>query len=355
MVFLVVSLCVIAHNERAFIKRLFNDILKQTFPKAHTEIIFVDNKSTDSTKRLMEAFAYENINNYYNISVVDSPRNLQATAWNQAIMAANGNIIIRVDAHASIPVDFVEQNYKTIASGEYICGGGRPNVVLKKNAWSQTLLAAEDCIFGSSFAKYRKQQKKKEYVSSVFHGAYRREVFAKIGGFDESLGRTEDNELHYRARKAGFKICQSPKIVSYQYIRPSLTAMAKQKYSNGFWIGQTLGVCEGCISYFHLAPFALVSAILISIIIALFGFTVPLAAVIASYLIFDILISISAFFGRKIRGAFLLLPLIFPVLHLSYGIGTLWGIIKIPFFKKKRGNSYKRRIKEVKKVAESKL
>lgn len=345
----------IAHNERRYLKPLFKDILNQTFPKEETEIVFVNNKSTDSTKRMMLEFAERYGNLYAGIKVIESPKNLQATAWNEAIMASDGRIIIRVDAHASIPPKFVEENLRTLAHGEYICGGGRPNKAASDSGWSRTLLAAEECIFGSSFASYRKTQKKKMYVKSVFHGAYRREVFAKIGGFDETLGRTEDNELHYRARKAGFKICQSPKIVSYQYIRPSLAKMIKQKYSNGYWIGLTLGVCEGCISYFHLAPLALVLCLIASAVISFFGMMLPLYIITAAYLIFDLLISISAFFGRKKSPLFVLLPLIFPLLHISYGLGTLFGILNIPIFKKKRGKLYLRRINQVKKVAESKL
>lgn len=65
---------------------------------------------------------------------------------------------------------------------------------------------------------YRKGNHK-TYVKSVFHGAYRKEIFEKAGLFNENLGRTEDNEMHYRIRKAGYKICFNPDIISYQNIR----------------------------------------------------------------------------------------------------------------------------------------
>ncbi len=78
-------------------------------------------------------------------------------------------------------------------------------------------------------------------MKSMFHAAYRRKVFETIGGFDERLARTEDNEIHYRMRKAGFKLCFDPEIISYQHIRPDLGKMLKQKYANGYWIGLTTG------------------------------------------------------------------------------------------------------------------
>ena len=92
-------------------------------------------------------------------------------------------------------------------------------------------------MFGSSIASYRREGKK-SYVKSVFHGAYRRKVFEDVGGFNEALGRTEDNELHYRIRRKGYKICFHPGIHSRQHVRSSLKEMVRQKYSNGYWIGR---------------------------------------------------------------------------------------------------------------------
>lgn len=79
----------------------------------------------------------------------------------------------------------------------------------------------------------------------------------KAGLFNENLGRTEDNEMHYRIRKAGYKICFNPDIISYQNIRNSWCGMLKQKYGNGHWIGLTLGVCPGCFFYSSFCSFGI--------------------------------------------------------------------------------------------------
>ncbi|MBI6013302.1 glycosyltransferase family 2 protein, partial [Clostridium perfringens] len=135
-------------------------------------------------------------------------------------------------------------------SGEKICGGYRENIILNKNHWKETLLLAEKSIFGSSIAPYRRNIGKR-YVSSIFHGAYSREVFENTGLFNENLARTEDNEMNYRIRKNGYKICFNPNIKSYQYTRNDLLKMLKQKFLNGYWIGLTLGICPKCISIYH--------------------------------------------------------------------------------------------------------
>ena len=139
---------------------------------------------------------------------------------------------------------------RVLESGEDICGGQRPVIIDEETPWKNTLLLAESSMFGSSIAPYRNNPGK-TYVKSMFHAAYRRQVFDKVGFFNENLARTEDNEIHYRMREAGFKLCFDPDIISYQHIRSSLPKMLKQKYSNGLWIGKTAKICPQCLSLYH--------------------------------------------------------------------------------------------------------
>lgn len=345
---MLISLCSIAYNEEDTLEKLFEDFKKQTYPKKKTEIVLIDNLSTDKTISMMEEFKRKHEKNYYGIIVKKSPRNLQAVAWNCALKECSGDIIVRVDAHASIPENFLENNAKHINNGEYICGGGRPSRISKDTKWQNMLLAAEESFFGGNIVKYRRTQKKKIYVDSVFHGAYRREVFEKVGGFDERLGRTEDNELHYRMRDAGYKICCAPDIISYQNVRPSLKGMVKQKFSNGFWIGLTTAICSKCLSIYHFAPFFLLCFLIAAAIVAGFGFYLPLFLLCMLYSLFDFCITISAFISFKINAAFLLLPLIFPFLHLAYGLGTFCGFLNLPFWKRKIKKTKLNSIEEVK-------
>ena len=187
-------------------------------------------------------------------------------------------------------------------------------------------------MFGSSIAPYRRSSEK-TYVKTLFHAAYKREVFENIGGFNENLGRTEDNELHYRAREAGHKFCMNPSIVSYQYTRSSLLKMLKQKYGNGYWVGLTLGVSPGCLSMFHFVPFAFVLGIIVTSILYAYGSAWPGKLMWLLYGIVSIAMSVAAVWGRKINPANFLLPFIFLFLHISYGIGTAVGLIKMPFLR----------------------
>ncbi len=351
---MLVSLCMIAYNESEALDGLFRDIHLQDFPHNQIEVVFVDSMSTDNTREKMERFKNTDYG-FRNVSIVQCTKKNQAFSWNAALMTARGDIIIRVDAHARIPRNFVSRNVYNINQGEYVVGGGRPNITSNVSSWKLTLLAAEDSLFGSSVASYRRPATQKEYLDSLFHAAYRREVIQKVGGFNENLGRTEDNEFHYRIRKAGYKLCCCPDIISYQHSRNNLKDMIRQKYSNGRWIGLTLSECPGCLSYFHFAPFAFVMMLILCSILAALGFPIILYILLLVYGMFDIVNAVGCFTMKNVQPQFILLPFIFPILHISYGIGTIVGLLQIPFWQRKiRNSSAKAHIEKVKrKVAKN--
>ncbi len=321
-----VSLCVIARNEESVIEKLFKDIENQDYPHENMEIVLINSMSIDNTRGEMEEFAKKKReNSFADILVKDNPKGNQASGWNVAIAAATGEVIIRVDAHAMLPSDFVKKNMSCINSGEDVCGGARPNIAVKSGKWADMLLAVESSLFGSSIASYRRKDMKKKYVKSIFHGAYRKEVFEKVGVFNENLGRTEDNELHYRIRQAGYKICYDPEIISYQHVRSTWRGMLKQKYGNGFWIGLTSRSCLGCLSFYHFVPFVFVLALLAGIILGVTVTWIPLLLLFIMYSVFCLMGMITAFVDKGWNPAFLLMPFVFLSLHLAYGVGTIIG------------------------------
>lgn len=322
---MLVSFCVVARNEEKNMDKLFSMIRMQDYPHEKMEIILVDSVSTDRTRNLMETFA-KTADDFYGVQVLSNEKMLLAPGWNLAIENAHGDAVVRVDAHAEIPEDFVSKNVGVLMAGEDVVGGRRPNVVAEKTPWRETLLTAESSMFGSSIAPYRDGQKR-EYVKSIFHGMYRKQVLDTVGGFDERLGRTEDNEFHYRIRKAGYRICFDPSIISYQHVRSSLKAMIRQKYGNGFWIGRTLGVCPRCFSVFHLVPAAFVGALAVTLLLFLMGLPLLFLLLIGAYAAADLAVTIMAIRQKKFWIGDLALPFIFFMLHMAYGIGTIVGLV----------------------------
>lgn len=331
---MIISVGVVAYNEQNTLPKLFECIKAQTYPHDKMEIVLVDSMSKDDTKSLMEKFKKEN-KDFYNIQVLDNPQKKLAGGWNVILKNYHGDAVVRIDAHAEIPEDFVRKNVEVLESGEYVSGGLRPNIIDESTPWKETLLLAEQSMFGSSIAPYRRSEKK-TYVKSVFHGAYKREVFDKVGFFNEQLGRTEDNEINYRIREAGYKICYSPDIVSYQHTRNSLKAMLKQKYGNGYWVALTLKACPKCLSVYHFVPFCFVLGIIGTSILAAFGFPFLAYLMWGMYWLAAVAMSVLSVKGVKKTWCQLALPFLFFLLHVSYGIGSLVGMVKLPFWKYKK-------------------
>ena len=328
-----VSLCVVAYNEEHHLPRRLHDLKKQTYHHEMIQIVLIDGNSTDRTKQIMQQFAQKE-STFCDVQVLDNPQRVQAAGWNIAIAAATGDVIIRIDAHTHIPAEFTAKNMALQESGEYVTGGIRPCLIDAPTPWKKTLLAVENSMFGSSISKGRKNTNS-GYVKSMFHAAYRREVFEKAGTFNPQLLRTEDNEMHYRIREAGYKLYCDPQIISYQYARSNFRKMVKQKYENGYWIGLTLGVCPGCISLFHLVPMFFVLGIAFTTVLAFCSYWQFALIMWAAYLAFVLMGTVCTILNGEGNRWTFLMPVLFLAVHISYGIGTLAGIIKMPWLRNK--------------------
>lgn len=323
---MLVSIVITALNEERYLPGLFDCILAQTYNHSKIEIIFVDSNSTDLTYNLMIKFREEYKEQFFKIEILKNHLGSQASGFNLGVSHSNGDVILKIDAHSTISTNFVFENVKIINDGEVICGGKRPTICLDTSSFSQTLHLLEESIFGSSIANYRKSDKE-AYVDSVFHGMYRKEIFRVCGLVNESLGRTEDNEFHYRIRKAGYKIKYSPNIVSYQYIRPTLKSMIKQKYLNGYWIGLTSHVVPKCLSVHHFIPCVFILSLLFFAILGIYSFY-PLIFLLSVYFLVVGSITLFNSFIKGFKLTHLLLFILIPCIHISYGIGTLIGLIQ---------------------------
>lgn len=324
------SVCIVALNEEDYIGAVLQDVIKQTYPHEKIEVLLIDSMSTDKTKDIMMEFK-KTRKDFERVEVLTNIKRKQASGWNVALVNYTGDVIVRIDAHAEIPCDFIEKNVAVIVSGEYVSGGKRPNIIKNDSEWGKMLLSAEQSMFGSSFASFRHSDDK-AYVKSVFHGMYRREVFEKVGLFNEQLGRTEDNEIHYRVRQAGYKICYSPDIISYQYTRSSLKKMLKQKYGNGYWIALTLKVCPKCLSLYHFVPVLFVCGIILTTVMGMLGCWFPAAIMWGAYWLLAVAMTVASQKKGSVNKYIFLMPFIFFLLHVSYGIGSAIGMVKLPFW-----------------------
>ena len=113
-----ITIAVIAYNEESTIGNILDDISKQDYNHSLIEVVLVDSASTDGTKTVMQEFARENKMGAGQIKVLDNPKRTLPCGWNVLLDNYTGDAVIRVDAHAHIPEDFVSKNVKVLEEGE---------------------------------------------------------------------------------------------------------------------------------------------------------------------------------------------------------------------------------------------
>ena len=261
----------------------------------------------------------------FSVKVLSNPKKWLASGINVALAEATGDAIIRLDAHARIPRDFLARNIEALERGEDIVGGSVLSAE-PKTGWERVMRALDTSRFCGGAAPFRNSGQAR-YVDTLAYALYRSEVYARVGQYDERLRRTEDNDMHYRMRKAGYRFYFSPSICSYHAARSTLRGQLRQKYGNGYWIGRTMRIQPRCFAPRHLIPALFVLALLGGL--ALCPMTCwPLAALLTVYLAADLLFAAkSAWEQANSRLLCLItLPFLFPAVHIVYGAGTLLGL-----------------------------
>ena len=104
--------------------------------------------------------------------------------------------------------------------------------------------------------------------------------------------------------------------------------MLKQKYANGDWIGRTLKICPGCLSLYHFVPAAFVLGIVVTTVLALFGFWQLSALMWGLYALFALVNTVLSGISEGFTAYYILMPVLFLLLHVSYGVGTWAGLFK---------------------------
>ena len=318
-----ISFIVVAYNAAGSLGALLEDLLAQTIPHEQIEALLVDSASSDATRAIMLDFAR---NAPFEVKVLDNPKRWLASGINVALGAATGDAIIRLDAHARIPKDFLENNLRALARGEDIVGGcvlgGAPS-----GAWESVLRTVDTSRFCGGAAPFRNGGEAR-YVDTLAYALYRREVYDRVGLYDERLRRTEDNDMHYRMRKAGYRFYFSPDIVSYHAARATMRGQLRQKWGNGYWIGRTMRIQPRCFAPRHLIPALFVLALLAGLLllpISAWPLLLLLSAYLACDLVFAVRGALSQEDGRLL--ALVTLPFLFPAVHVVYGVGTLAGLL----------------------------
>jgi len=325
-----VSIVVPCRNEKDHIESAVESILGQEPPPGGFEIIIADGTSDDGTRSILTRLAEEN----FQLHIVDNPFGIVSTGLNQAIRTARGKVIVRMDAHTSYARDYVRQCVELLTeTGADNVGG--PWIARGNGRIGQAIAAA----FQSPFANGGARGRHPNYsgpVDTVYLGCWRREIFDRIGFFDENFVRNQDDELNLRLRRSGGTIWQSTKIKSWYHPRENLRQLLTQYVQYGYWKACVLQKHTLPASVRHVIPASFLLALMMLSVLSVFsatGFTAWLA-LIGLYLAFNL--SASAVTAASNGWRLLpLLPAVFAIFHFGYGWGFLKGFADFIILKRK--------------------
>lgn len=322
-----VSIIIPCCNEERYIGKCLDSIINNDYSKDSLEVLVLDGMSEDRTRAIVEHYA----DSYPFIRLIDNPRRIVPSAMNIGIKQSQGAIMLRMDAHSTYRKDYISNCVKNLSEldadnvgGVWVTVPGKDSMVAK------SISLALSHPFGVGNAHFRIGLKEAQIVDTVPFGCYRKNVFERIGLYNEHLVRNQDIELNLRLRKAGGKIFLSPDIVSYYYARSTLSALARNNFRNGYWVIYSTRFADLPFSARHLVPLAFVSAMIGSLGLSiLFNPVIYLfLAVAGSHTAANLVFSFRTARGKELSLFPFLVPT-FLLLHLSYGLGSLWGIWKL--------------------------
>lgn len=318
------------YNEEKYIAKCIDSILAQDYSKDELEIIFVDGMSKDRTREIVNEYTKQ----YPFIRLIDNPEKIVPPAMNKGIKAAKGEIIMRLDAHATY-----EKNYFTVlVNALKELGADNVGAVCKTDVLNKTpkTLAIREVLsnkFGVGNSVFRTGVDKVMEVDTVPFGCWKREVFDKYGLYDVRLVRNQDIELNKRILRGGGKICIVPNTYCTYLARETYQGLAKNNFGNGKWNILTVFYTKqfNSLSIRHFIPLLFVLSLIVPTILSLVytPFLIISLLSLLAYVSLLGMISLKLSINKKLNFIYLLTS--FLVLHLSYGWGSLMGLIKLPF------------------------
>lgn len=331
-----VSIIVPCRNEAKSIRSCLESVVESSYPKDQLELLVVDGRSDDRTRDIVEEFSQQ----YPWVRLLENARRITPAALNIGIQSAKGNIVIRMDAHTVYPSDYVSKLIEWLErTGADNVGGVCVTRPANNTPKAQAIAVGLSHPWGVGNSHFRIGVTAPKWVDHVPFGCYRREVFDRIGIFDERLVRNQDDELNHRLIKHGGRILLVPEIVSYYTARDSLKNLWVMYYQYGYYKPLAVRMLGTVVTMRQLVPSAFVGSLTLTAMLAPWSSLMALfcGMVAAAYLLVDLGIGSSVAIKKGVRCG-LWSTVVFPILHISYGIGYLRGVLDFLILRKQEAS-----------------
>lgn len=322
---LFVAVVIPCRNEAPHIRRVIDSLLASAHPRDRLEVVFVDGMSTDGTKAILE----DAVREHPFIRVLDNPMLITPVAMNLGIKSARGEIIVRLDAHAEYPRDYIPRCVRLLRSGSRVGSAGGRIVPLPNGAssWARSVAYVTGHRFGVGGAAFRTGARP-GLVDTVPFGTFWRTVLDEVGMYDERLTRNQDNELNARLIRAGYTIVFDPGIRIGYRNQANLKGLVRQAFLTSMWNVYTLRLHPYTWKWRRFVPMAFVAylAVLAAAASANMRGTACLALPLGLY---AVLVAACSLGGGEAAAGRLRIAATFVSYHLSYGAGSIIGVVNV--------------------------
>ncbi len=327
-----ISIIIPCYNEEKYIHSCIESILSQDYPFNRLEVFFVDGISTDSTRNTIQTYCRK----YPFIKLLDNQRKIVPCAMNIGIYESIGDYIIRLDAHSIYPSNYFSKliKYAQNLNSDNIGVTCFTDVKIKTQK-SMAIMEILSHRLGVGNSPFRTGTTRVMEVDTVPFGCFRKDVFNRFGFFDERLFRNQDIELNKRIKRGGGKIFIVPDIQCTYFARETFGGLIKNNFQNGLWNILTVYYTRtiSSLSLRHFIPFFFILTLIVPLLLSIGHFSLILICI-SSFLFYTInifIVSILLSKEKKLSVHYLILS--FFLLHFSYGIGSLVGLVRLPFLK----------------------
>lgn len=302
-------------NEADHLRAAVDAILAQDYP-GQLDVCLALGPSVDTTDEVARRLTDE----HPSVRTVTNPSGRTPSGLNAAIRATHGEVVVRVDGHALLPLGYVTRAVRTLRRTGAVNVGGTQRAV-GATPFEHAVAVAMSSPFGMGGAKFHTGGTEGP-TDTVYLGVFARHAIEAVGLFDESLIRNQDYELNVRLRKAGGVVWFDPELSVDYRPRPTASKLARQFFEYGAWKRHVLRLHPGSVRPRQLVP----PVALLSIVAAVVASPwLPWALVVpAAYLAAVVTFTIGLA-RRDRRAQFMSLCLVFPTMHMSWAAGFLVG------------------------------
>jgi glycosyltransferase involved in cell wall biosynthesis len=302
-------------------------VLATTYPRDRLEVVVADGMSDDGTREIVARYARA----HPSVRLIDNPRRVTPSALNAALMAATGEVVVRMDSHTRYPAAYIPRLVEWLrTSGADNVGGVCVTRAASDGVWARAIALGLAHPFGVGNSYFRIGVDRPRWVDTVPFGCYRREVFERIGTFDEELVRNQDDEFNHRLIRSGGRVLLVPDVTCEYEARDSLGKLWRMYYQYGYFKPLVIRKVGRVLTARQLAPATFV--LLLGLGAAL-GAWVPAAALLAlaaslTYVAAAAGVGAAAMprHGARVAAAVIV---VFAVLHVSYGLGFLSRLLEL--------------------------